>query len=88
MDELTASEALYGFCGWLISRQEKTVMSSTDDASPIPPLIERFCNGNALDPHEMDVTTTLSIPVGNVVDHQYECPNHAMHADTRHALAF
>lgn len=45
---LTASEALFGFCGWLTIRKEKTVMSSADDAAPIVPLIVQFCEKNRL----------------------------------------
>ncbi len=48
MDKLTASEALYGFCGWLTTRDEKTIMSASDDAAPIPVLIEKFCKFNEL----------------------------------------
>lgn len=48
MDKLTASEALYGFCGWLTSRKEKTIMSSNNNAVPIPLLIEQFCKENNL----------------------------------------
>ena len=47
-NELSASEALYGFCAWLTTRKEKTVMSATDDAAPIPPLIAAFCKVNKL----------------------------------------
>jgi hypothetical protein len=48
MDKLTASEALYGFCGWLTTRDEKTIMSASDDAAPIPVLIRQFCETNGL----------------------------------------
>jgi len=41
-DKLTASEALYGFCGWLTSRDEKTIMSANDDAAPIAELVNKF----------------------------------------------
>lgn len=45
---LLASEALYGFAGWLTSRDEMTVMSATDDAAPIAQLVDRFCKANKL----------------------------------------
>lgn len=48
-DKLTASEALFGFCGWLTTRKTETVMSSTSDASAISDLIKRFCETNKLD---------------------------------------
>jgi len=47
-DTLTASEALYGFCGWLTSREELTRMSSKDDASAVVELISEFCKTNKL----------------------------------------
>ena len=46
---LSASEALYGFAGWLTCKKEKTIMSSTDDAAPIADLISQFCGVNQLD---------------------------------------
>ncbi len=51
--KITASEALYGFCGWLTTRKERIVMSTEDDAAPIPPLIDQFCKANGLpDPRD------------------------------------
>ena len=47
--ELTASEALFGFVGWLTTRDEKTVISSTDDCAPIVELIKQFYDANDLD---------------------------------------
>ncbi len=46
--ELTGSEALYGFAGWLTSREERTVMSSSDDAAGIADLVAEFCKVNNL----------------------------------------
>lgn len=46
--EMSASEALFGFAGWLTTRPEKTVMSSVDDAAPIADLVQEFCNVNGL----------------------------------------
>ena len=48
LDELTGSEALFEFCGWLTTRKEKTVMSSTNDAACIAELIKEFCETNKL----------------------------------------
>ena len=47
-DKLTASEALYGFAGWLTSRDEKTIMSACDDAAHIAHLVDQFCKENSL----------------------------------------
>jgi hypothetical protein len=49
MDNLNASEALYGFCGWLTTREERTVMSATDDAGKIAELVKEFSEANELD---------------------------------------
>lgn len=48
MSELSASEALYGFCGWLTSKEEITVMGSSEDASVVVGLIADFCKENNL----------------------------------------
>ena len=50
---MNPSEVLYAFCGWLTTRKEKTIMSSTDDAAPIVELIKQFSEANNLeDPRE------------------------------------
>ena len=46
--ELSASEAIYSFAGWLTSRKERTVMSATDDAAPIAELVDQFCKSQEL----------------------------------------
>ena len=46
--EMSASEALFGFCAWLTTRKEKTVMSSSDDCAPICDLVAEFCKTNKL----------------------------------------
>ena len=46
--EMTGSEAVCGFCGWLTTRKEKTLMSANDDAAPIADLIKQFCDTNDL----------------------------------------
>ena len=48
-DKLTASEALFGFCGWLTTRREQTTMSSKDDAAHIADLVKEFCDENKLE---------------------------------------
>lgn len=47
-NELTASEALFGFSAWLSTRQEKTVFSSSSNCAPIAELIKDFLNSNQL----------------------------------------
>ena len=46
--EISASEALFGFCGWLTMCEEQTVMSAFDDAEAVADLIQRFCDENEL----------------------------------------
>lgn len=48
-DKLSGSEALYGFVGWLTTREEVTVMGSSEDCAPIVGLIDLFCEVNKLD---------------------------------------
>jgi len=61
-DKLTASEAIYGFCAWLTGRNEKTVMSATDNAGSIACLVRRFCEVNKLAEPRKDWTTNLIHP--------------------------
>lgn len=46
---LMPSEALFGFVAWLTTREEKTVMSSTNDAAPMVELLNQFCIKHRLD---------------------------------------
>jgi len=50
MMELNASEALYGFMGWLTSRDKKVVLSAKHNAAEAAELVARFCDENQL-PH-------------------------------------
>lgn len=47
---ITASEALYGFMGWLTTRPEPLILSGNHDAAPVPPLIDEYCRVNGLPP--------------------------------------
>ena len=47
-DKLTASEAIYGFAGWLASRRKQVVLSACDDAMVMADLITQFCAVNHL----------------------------------------
>jgi hypothetical protein len=52
-DELSGSEALYGFCGWLTTRDKPTTMSSHEECGHIADLIGTFCKTNDLsDPRD------------------------------------
>ena len=52
-DELSGSEAVFGFAAWLTTRKEKTVMSASNDSACIVDLIKDFCDTNKLtDPRD------------------------------------
>ncbi len=46
--KMITSEALYGFCGWLTTREERIVMSASDDAGVVAELIKEFSEANDL----------------------------------------
>ena len=48
MDKLTGSEALYGFMGWLTTRDKKVTFSSHNNAAPAADLVAEFCATNDL----------------------------------------
>ncbi len=62
MNHLSGSEAIFGFCAWLTTREERTVMSAADNAAPIPPLITEFCEVNKLVPPRDDYADALVLP--------------------------
>ncbi len=45
---MNAAEALYGFCGWLTTQDEETVMSAHNDSAVICDRIKTFCEVNKL----------------------------------------
>ena len=47
-DKLNASEALYGFAGWLTSREEPVIASARHDAAVWAELVNKFCKANEL----------------------------------------
>ena len=65
-DTLNPSEAIYGFAAWLTSRDEKTVMSASDDAAPIVELIKQFCEVNCLPEVSKQWPNNLIHPSGEV----------------------
>lgn len=46
--ELSASEALFGFCAWLTTREEETMMGGSHDCGVIAELVKRFVDFNGL----------------------------------------
>ena len=63
--EMSASEALLGFVGWLTSRDERTVMSASDDASIACDLVGKFCDTNKLADPSPDWLDRLTFPEEN-----------------------
>ena len=59
---LTGSEAIFGFCGWLTSRKERTIMSGSNDSAVIVELITKFCNENKLSDPRDNYTDYLTLP--------------------------
>lgn len=48
MEELSGSEAVYGFAAWLTCRNESVVFSARDDAAIVADLVGEFCKVNKL----------------------------------------
>ena len=48
-EELSGSEALYGFAGWMTGREEPVTMSSKDDAALVARLVADFIDANELE---------------------------------------
>jgi len=63
---LTASEALFGFMGWLTTRSEKVTFSASNNAAPAAELVDEFCKANSLPEPRDDWTTRLTHPSGEV----------------------
>jgi len=59
---LNPSEAVYGFAAWLTCRDEKIVMSASDNAAPIADLVQRFCEKNNLPDVSEHWTDNLTFP--------------------------
>ena len=47
-DRITASEALYGFMGWLTSRQGTLTLGGSHDCAPAADVVNEFCDANDL----------------------------------------
>lgn len=63
VEELSASEALYGFTGWLTSNSEMTIMSSRHNAAIIAELVDRFCKANNLSAPREEWSNGLKHPI-------------------------
>lgn len=47
-DEMSASEAVFGFCAWLTGREELVVFLKNHNSDSIDGLIKEFCKINEL----------------------------------------
>lgn len=65
-DTLNASEAVFGFAGWLTCRKEKVVFSSGDDAAVVADLVQQFCDANGLPPVSEHWPQHLIHPEGEI----------------------
>ncbi len=63
--EMLASEALYGFVGWLTSREEPVTFSEKHDAAPAADLVAQFCITNKLREPRENWTKNLTHPKEN-----------------------
>lgn len=70
--ELLASEALYGFAGWLTSRRDRAIASATDDAAPIAELVGEFVKANNLSEPRQNWALRLKHPIDER-DHDPAC---------------
>ena len=66
IEEMSASEALYGFVGWLTTQDEPITAGSTHDCAVWAEKIKEFCDVNKLSEPREDWTTRLIHPDGEV----------------------
>lgn len=59
---LTASEAVFGFAGWLTSRGQPVTMSSKHNAATVADLVSKFCEVNDLTPPRPEWNRNLTHP--------------------------
>lgn len=61
-NQLNPAETLYAFCGWLTTRDQKTVMSAKHCAGEIAVLIKEFSESNGLDAPREDWHKNIQQP--------------------------
>ena len=54
------SEVLFGFVGWLTTREERVVFSAYDDASPAAELVAAYCKAQGLEEPRHNFTDYLA----------------------------
>jgi hypothetical protein len=63
-NRLTPAESVYGFAGWLTSRDEAVTISAKHNAAIIADLVNQFCFENGLEPPRDGWTKRLIHPGG------------------------
>ena len=61
-NELSPSEALYGFAAWLTGRVDPITLSCVHDAAGVADLVHDFCKTNNLSDPKDDWTRHLQMP--------------------------
>lgn len=59
MDKLNASEALFGFMGWLTCLEESVTFGAVHDASKAAELVDQYCKAHDLEPPRKDFQNRL-----------------------------
>ena len=72
MDKLSASEAIFGFCGWLTTREEVTEMGSAIECSGIADLIGQYTEANGFADPRDGWHTLLIKPKEEAERHQWD----------------
>ncbi len=62
-NEMTGSEVLFGFMGWLTTREQEETFSAHHDAASAAALVAEFCKVNKLTAPREDWTDRLFHPV-------------------------
>lgn len=61
-EDLSGSEAVYGFAAWLTGRKESVTMSATHNAGSVAELVAKFCKTNKLSEPRENWTDDLTHP--------------------------
>lgn len=64
-NQLSASEALYGFIGWLTTRKASITLSETHNAVEAADLVKKFCSVNQLEDPRDNWPSRLIHPKSN-----------------------
>lgn len=71
VEELSASESIFGLMGWLTSRKKRISLSSTDDASEAAEVIDKWSKANNLKPPRKDWHMKIVHPITELTYGEY-----------------